>query len=283
MYYLFLLGSLIAWIFPRNACYAIAKFFALIQFHFFTKDRKQIIENLSAIIPDPKEREKQARNVVINFSYYLADFFRYPKMTEAFLKKYVKVSGLENLDSSLARHKGAIALTAHLGNYELAGAVTSLLGYPVSAVALPHHDRRINDFFNRRRSLVGIEVISTGSAVRSCFSALKTGRVLALLGDKDFSGSGLKTKMFSHWASIPRGAAFFALKTQAPIVPAFFVRVDKYFYHLIFGEPISLEEGSQPDEQQLIRKYIAILEIYIKQYPGQWYVFGKYWLEEISR
>ena len=282
MYYFFLLGGFLASILPRKICYLLAKGLALIRFHTSLKDKQQVINNLSAVIADEKECRTQAKNVFVNFSYYLVDFLRYPKLSEAFLKKYVKVSGAENLTSALSRHKGVIALTAHLGNYELAGAVTSLLGYPVSAVALPHCDRRINDFFNQRRKSVGIEVISTGSAVRTCFSALQTGKVLALLGDKDFSGSGIKTRMFSRWASIPRGPAFFALKTNVPIIPAFFIRMDKYFYHLIFEKPILLEEPGRLDEEQLIQKYVNILESYIKQYPGQWYVFGKYWLQENS-
>ncbi len=283
MYYLFLLGTFIASVFSRKFCYLLARTIALAKFYFFSKGTKQVIENLSAVISDEKERKIQAKNVFINFSYYLVDFLRYPKLSEAFLKKYVKVSGLEKVKSSLIQHKGVIALTAHLGNYELAGAVTSLLGYPVSAVALPHRNRRINEFFNRRRKSVGIEVISTGAAVRTCFSSLQTGRILALLGDKDFSGSGLKVRMFSRWVSIPRGAAFFALKTNAPIIPAFFVRADKYFYHLIFEKPIISGESGLTNERQLIQEYIVVLERYIKQYPGQWYAFGKYWLPEDAK
>lgn len=278
MYYLFILGSLIASIFPRNVCYALAKLVALVNFYMFVNDKQRINNNLKVIIPEEKARKKQVKNVFVNFSYYLADFFRYPKLNQAFLEKYVKVSGLENLDSALAQHRGVIALTAHLGNYELAGAVISLLGYPVSAVALPHKDKRINNFFNHRRNLAGMQVISTGSSIRSCFSALKTGRVLGLLGDKDFNGGGLKIKMFSNYAYLPRGPAFFALKTKAPIVPVFFVRVDKYFYHLIFEKPIFLAESTELDETAVINKYVVVLEKYLKQYPGQWYMFDNHWL-----
>jgi len=280
MYYLFVLGSLLVSIFPRSICYAIAKFVALLKFYLAVGERQQIDYNLSAIISDTEERNKQVKKVFINFSYYLADFFRYPKLNEAFLKKYVKVSGQENLDSALAQHKGAIALTAHLGNYELAGAITSLLGYPVSAVALPHKDKRVNKFFDRRRNMVGVQVIPTGAAVRGCFSALKTGRVLGLLGDKDFSGSHRKTKMFSRYANLPRGPAFFVLKTKVPIVPVFLIRKDKYFYHLTYGQPISIDKDIESNEAAIVDKYVTVLEKYIRRYPGQWYVFDKYWLDE---
>ncbi len=282
MYYLFLLGNLVASIFPRKVCYQIAKFSALLNFYISPKDRQSVNYNLAAIIPEEKERKRQVKKVFINFAYYLTDFFRYSKLDEKFLKKYVKVSGLDNLNSSLAEHKGVIALTAHLGNYELAGAVTSLLGYPVSAVALPHRDRRVNDFFDRRRNMVGIEVIPTGASVRGCFSALKTGRILALLGDRDFAEGGIKTEMFSRYAQLPRGAVFFALKTKSPIVPAFLIRFDKYFYHLTFEKPIFLDENTEYDETVLIKEYTVVLERYLKQYPDQWYMFNRYWLSEAN-
>lgn len=280
MYFLYILGNILASIFPRNLCYAIAKFFALMQFYLSPKDRKAVTYNLLPVIENKKEIKRYVKKVFINFSYYLVDFFRYPKLNENFVKKYVKVSGLKNLQQFVNEGKGIIALTIHLGNYELAGAVASLLGYPVSAVALPHRDRRINTFFDRRRHMFGMEVIPTGIAVRGCFSALRYGRILALLGDKDFAGGGVKVTMFSNSAYLPRGVAFFALKTQAPIVPAFLVRENKYFYHLIFEKPILLNREVDQDEVGVIHKYIPVLEKYITQYPDQWYMFEKYWQGE---
>ncbi len=276
MYYLYLLGQKLALSLSCNSAYRLAKVISLAKFYLSRKDRETILYNLEPIIEDKNERQRCAKEIFINFGYYLADFFRYSKINHDFIKKYVRVSGRENLEQALKQGKGIVALTAHLGNYELAGAVTSLLGYPVSVVALPHKSKRVNDFFNSQRRMVGLDVISTGAAIRGCLSALKKGKILALLGDRDFAQAGIKLTMFSRQALFPRGGSFFARKTKAAIVPGFLVREDKFFYHLIFDKPIESDDHS---EAAITSKYLEVLEKYIRQYPDQWYIFQKLWLD----
>ena len=149
MYYLYLLGSLLTSIFPRNACYSFARFISIIHYYVSKKDRETVIHNLSPVITEKSKLKRHTQEVFINFAYYLVDFFRYSKLNQDFIKKYIELEGLENLNKALAEGKGVIVLAAHLGNYELAGAILSLLGYPLSVVALSHKDKRINRFFDR--------------------------------------------------------------------------------------------------------------------------------------
>ncbi len=278
MYYFFISGAALSLILPRKACYVLAKIIAYLYFIFASKDRQAVAYNLLPIIDDPRMLNRCVKEVFTNFAYYLVDFFRYPYLNEDFVKKYVRIDGLDHLDNALTKGKGVVILTAHLGNYELGGAVTSLLGYPLSAVALAHKDKRVNRFFDGRRRMVGMEVIPTGLGIRGCFSALRKGKVIALLGDKDFSGSEIKLKIFSCKACIPRGASFFALKLGSEVIPSFFIRENKYFYRLIFEKPINIDEKKNDSETCLLKQYILVLEKYLKKYPGQWYMFQKYWL-----
>ena len=278
MYYLYLLGSILTPILPRNFCYLFAKFISAIHYYLSKGDREAVFYNLSPVVGDKSKLKRCVQEVFINFAYYLVDFLRYSKLNEDFIKKYIELDGLDNLNKALAEGKGVIVLAAHLGNYELAGAVLSLLGYPLSVVALSHGDKRINRFFNNQRQMVRMKVISTGTTIRSCFSALKQGDMLALLGDRDFSGAGIKLKIFSKYAYFPRGIAFFALKTNAPIIPIFLVRKDKRFYRLVCEKPIAYDKEQQ-NEVAIIKKCNVVLEKYIKEYPQQWYMFQKWWVE----
>jgi KDO2-lipid IV(A) lauroyltransferase len=282
MYYLFILGKTLALILPRNMGYFLAKICAVAKYYFSKKDRETVNYNLGPVIRDVKERRKVALEVFVNFSYYLVDFFRYSKLDKKFIEKYVKIDGLEYLNRYLAENNGVIALSAHLGNYELGGAVAALLGYPIYAVALPHKDKRTNELFNRQRECVGMKVISTGATVKKCFSCLNQGNMIAFLGDRDFSGGGVKVKMFSRYARLPRGPVFFAIKTGASIVPCFFVRENKKYYRFIFVKPIFLNRGDskgKDEEKKALEEYVSVLEKYIKKYPQQWYMFEKYWLK----
>jgi len=279
MYYLFVLGHMLVMALPRGVCYSAAKFFSVLHFYLSKRDREAVLYNLSVITENKKVAKEQAKRVFINFSYYLVDFFRNRKLNSDFIKKYVRISGTENIDLALKQGKGVIALGAHIGNYEMAGAITSFLGYPLTVVALPHKDKRLNRFFDSRRQSTGIEVIPTGIAVKGCIRALRKQRLVGLLGDRDFSGKGVKAKMLSRYACVPRGIAFFILKTGAPIVPIFLTREkNRKFYRLVFGEPIIYKEDRPRTEESIINSYIGVLEKYIKKYPDQWYMFQKYWL-----
>lgn len=279
MYYLFVAGQALVSIFPRKTAYAIAKFLSVLHFYFSRKDRNIVAYNLSPIVKNKNDIKKYTKQVFINFAYYLADFFRPFYLSRDFIKKYVKISGLENLSSPIVKEKGGIILSAHLGNYELAGEITSFLGYPLSVVALPHKDKRLNSFFDSRRQRAGAEVIPAGISAKGCIRALRRKRLVALLGDRDFSGKGRKAKISSgHSCIIPRGPVFLALKTGAPIIPVFLVRENKYFYQLIVEEPIIFKESGPAAEQDLVEECVSVLEKYIKKYPGQWYMFEKYWI-----
>ena len=277
MYYLFVLGKIVAKTFPRRVSYAIARFCAKLHFYFSPKDRETILYNLSAILPKEK-RDLCAKNAFINFAYYLVDFFRQDKLNKSFIDKYVTVQGLENLDTAFKNNQGVIILTAHLGNYELGAAVASILGYPLHAIALPHKDKRTNKLFNDQRGSVGVKVIPTGIAVKKSLSILRRGGIVCFLADRDFSGTAQELDMFSRKAPLPKGPAFFTLKSGACIVPTFFLRENKNFYRLVFDEPIYFNREEFKDETDVIKRYIPVLEKYIRDYPDQWYMFERYWL-----
>jgi KDO2-lipid IV(A) lauroyltransferase len=277
MYYSYLFARIFCLFCTRDVCYRIAKFLACIQYYLSKKDRASVINNLKPIIADQSELKACAKKVFINFAYYLVDFFRYARLDTAFVRKYVKVEGINYLEAAHKDKKGIIVVTAHLGNYELAGAVTSLLGYTVNAIALSHKDTRIKKFFDQQRGLLGIKVINAGVSTKKCFSLLKRGELIAFLGDRDFSGSGSKVNLFGQeQASLPLGPAFFALKTGASLIPAFFVRENSKFYRLIFEKPIPTQNLNQ--EEEIVEAYSLVLEKYIKRYPEQWYMFAPYWL-----
>ena len=277
MYYLFALGKIVSQLVPRKVAYFVAWLCAVARFYLCRKDREIMIYNLLAVSKDEKKARKQAKGAVINFAYYLVDFFRYSKLNKRFIDKYVKVDGLEILQRLAADSKGVIILALHLGNYEMGAAVTSILGYPLSVVALPHKDKRVNRLFDGQREMVGLKVIPANVAVKRCFSLLKKGGRVAFLADRDFAGHGLKAKMFFRDAIMPKGPAFFALKTGACIVPSFFVRENKWFYRLKFEEPIFIDSDGV-SEESIVDKYVPVLEKYIEKYPDQWYLFEKYWL-----
>ncbi len=282
-YLLYKIAKFLAIILPRKIGYILASFIAKSRFYLSKEDREAVLYNIRRVMSQASDKEirRVSKKVFENFGKYLVDFLRFSKINEDFINRYVKIENIDFLKEALHKFKGVIALTAHLGNWELGGAIVAKLGYPLYAVALTHNYPKVNDFFNKQRALCGVRVIPVGLALKKCFKLLKRKNIVALLGDRDFRGSGLTLDFCGRKANIPRGTAIFSLRTGAPIVPAFLIRKPQDKFSLIFEKPIyPFDEGTRfKKEEDLIGEYLRVFEKYVKRYPSQWYMFQPFFKE----
>ena len=246
-----------------------------------------VISNLKIILntEDKKLLHTFAKKTFINFSKYLVDFFRFSLIDRRYIEKFIKIEGREYLNGAFRKGNGAIALSGHVGNWELAGVVTAYLGCSVNAVALSHKDKRINDFFVKQRESKGVKVIPLGVAVRRCFSALKNNELIGLLGDRDFGSSGIIVEFLGKKVKMPKGPAIFSSKLGSPIVPTFLMRQEDDTYKMIYQKPVEclLAGNEEEDLLRLTKKCVSVIEDMIKQYPDQWFMFREFWKEDANK
>lgn len=282
-YAIYRLGQFIALSLPLKAAYKLAVFISDIRCLFAKTDRRTIRGNLKAIFPEKSKKEIRSIQIRVsrNFAKYLVDFFRFEKLDNEYIKKNIRIENIHYFDEALSKGKGVVVLTAHLGNWELGGVVLSLLGYPFWAVALPHKDKRVNAFFNFQRGRKGMKVIPLGRAVRTCINLLKENKMVALVGDRDFTVKGLTIDFFGKPSVLPEGPAAFALQTGALIVPGFMLRNDDDTFTLRIEKPIGFEIAKDKKEtiKAIMNTYKKIFEDYIRKYPDQWYMFRRFWVE----
>lgn len=282
-YYLYRFGQLIALILPLKFVYCFAVFLADLHYFLAFRDRRFVRANLRVIFPDKpiKELRKISRIVFRNFAKYLVDFFRFEKLDLQYIHKNIKLENLCYFDDALAKGKGVIVLTAHLGNWELGGVVIAQLKYPFWVVALPHKDKKVNGFFDAQRNRKGVKVIAMGKAVRSCISEIRKNHMVALAGDRDFTEKGIVIDFFGKPTHFPEGPGALSLMTGAPIVPGFMFRNPDDSFTLRIEKPVEFTPSGDKakDLAGLITVYKKILEDYIRKYPEQWYVFRKFWVK----
>src|SRR2546426_281577 len=72
---------------------------------------------------------------------------------------YIRLEGVEALDTALARGRGAIAVTGHVGNWELLAAWAAAIGYPITVVVRRVNDLRFHSLVVRFRAAAGVEVL----------------------------------------------------------------------------------------------------------------------------
>lgn len=282
-YFLYRAGQFIALSLPLKCGYFVATLIADLHYLFARNDRRIVGDNLRAIFPRKSGREINRIRIAVfrNFAKYLVDFFRFSKIDRKYIDRNVSIENREYFDQALAKGCGVIALTAHLGNWELGGVVISLSGYKFSAVALPHKHKKVNDFFNFQRQSKGVKIIPLGKAVKQCINVLRNNEILGLVGDRDFTEKGIVLDFFGKPAFFPEGAAAFALQTKAVILPGFMVRNEDDSFTLRMEKPLefTLTGNKATDLKALVSEYKKIFESYILKYPDQWYMFRRFWRE----
>ncbi|MBI5143832.1 MAG: lysophospholipid acyltransferase family protein [Candidatus Omnitrophica bacterium] len=282
-YLLYRIGSFLALRLPVTVSYRIACMIADVYQYVSEKDRDAVLNNLKTVLGNEphsdEELTKMAKEVFRNFAKYLVDFFRFSKVDLRFIRRFVKIEGLNNIDEARSRGKGAILLSAHIGNWELGGFVLAMIGYPISAVVLTHQNKKINDFFTHQRLLSNLKPIEIGIALRSCYAALKGNNLLAVLGDRDFSKNGIRVDFFGRKTLLPKGPSVFSRRIGSAIVPTFMIREKDDSFRLIMDKPIFPDASGEEDKaiETLTKKYLSVIEAYVRKYPTQWYMFREVW------
>ena len=284
-YILYKIGQFLVNRLSLGASYRLGVFLSDLQYFCSPRDRRSVTNNLRVILPSEKNLTPLTREVFRNFGRYLIEFFKMVNMVDgAFVRERVIVENLDDIKKVLEKGKGGILVSGHIGNWEIGGLFLSLLGYPTVAVALPHKERPVNDLFNHQREAKGITVVPIHLAIRTCLEALHENKLIALVADRDFTLKGEVMDFLGRKTLIPKGPAILSLKTGAPIIPIFIIRKDNERFLLSVEEPIypnKIVEGEveREDQIQLIKKYIAVIEKKIHQYPTQWLCFREFWVK----
>src|SRR3989338_1812831 len=280
-YYLYRLAHFLANRLPMELSYEIAMFMSDLHYIFSFRDRRAVKNNLKKILSSEERLSALTREVFRNFGKYLAEFLRMEKMMDKdFIAKKVKVEHREHVQQALDKGKGAIIVTAHIGNWEMGAVLLSVLGYPLIAVALPHKERPVNDLFNHQRETKGITIVPLQKGVRKCIEALNENKIVALLADRDFTLNGEMMDFLGKKALLPKGPAAFSLKTGAPVIPVFVIRETDDHFLVLFGEPIfpPRDQNDAGALSKLMRRYAVVIEEKIRQYPTQWLMFREFWV-----
>lgn len=282
-YYLYKFGQFLTNRLPLSLSYKFARLISLCHYYCSASDRKAVSNNLRTICGTDKNINALTKEVFVNFGMYLVEFFRMGKMLDPrFIEQNVRIEHMDRLDQVLSKGKGAILLTAHLGNWEYGGVLLSKLGYPFTAVALPHKERPVNDLFNYQRESQGVTIVPTNIAVRKCLESLKENKLIALVGDRDFGNHGEVMDFLGRKAVIPKGAAIFSGKTGAPIIPIFLVRHKDGKFVLFLEDPIYppvIEDWVEKENLFCVmKKYLVVIEQKIRQYPTQWLMFREFYV-----
>ncbi len=237
--------------------------------------RNIAFRNISSAFGDQMS-EKQildmVRQVFRNFSRVSLEFFIVQNLTQDEIKDKMPIIGLEHLAKALLEEKGAILVTAHLGNWELLARRLVLEGFKMNVIARDSDDPTANGIINSLRQKGGYNVFSRDNAVGPAIKCLKRNEVLGILPDQNTYGSCVFADFFGRLAATSVGPAVFSLRTGAPILLTFAPRMPDGSYQGIVYPPIKFQatDDRTADIEKLVKLFTAAIESEIRKYPDQW-------------
>ncbi|HEY1770471.1 MAG TPA: lysophospholipid acyltransferase family protein [Chthoniobacterales bacterium] len=209
-----------------------------------TRARRAILGNLAVILPNESRLTKYARAwlTFYHFAWTIADAADHKLAQTEFV---YAVEGEEFLEQ-LARGRGAIVLTAHMGNYDLGAALfAQRYRREIHMVRAPEADpatARHLDQSLERAGVGAVKVAYNTSATAlplELLNALRAGEIVSIQGDRAIAGvSQREARLFGEVVRLPDGPFILALVAEVPIYPLFIWRSAFHRYRILAGAPI---------------------------------------------
>ncbi len=245
--------------------------------------RKLVRRNLERALGRPLGTAEAARRTVAVFEWYARYYlesFTLPGLDAAVVDAGFGYEGFDAIDRAVCSGTGPILVMPHLGTWEWAAWwLAQVPEMKVTAVVEPLEPPEVFEWFTSFRRRLGMEIIAVGpSAAGRVATAIRSGRVVCLLSDRDVGGGGVATSFFGERTRLPGGPALLALRTGAPLIPAA-VYWQGSTRHAIARPPLDTSRhGSiRDDVSRLVGEYAAALEGLIRIAPEQWHLMSPNW------
>jgi KDO2-lipid IV(A) lauroyltransferase len=189
------------------------------------------------------------------------------------------VEGWEEIEDVMAKGRGAVLVTGHIGNWELAGSYVAARGIPLDAIVRGMANPLFDAYINHTREAIGMTVVHDSDAVRRTPRSLRAGRAVAFVADQGVMGlASTFVPFFGRPAKTPRGAAVFALRFDVPVVFVVALRNPNGRYRIIVERIEAPQTGDRErDVDAIVARFTQHLEKWVRAVPAQYFWQHRRW------
>lgn len=183
--------------------------------------------------------------------------------------------------------RGAVVVTGHVGNWELAGAVLAGFGLRVFAAYRPP-DPPFDGWVAELRRGLGVEPVPESRAPLRLLRALREGGVVALVADQHAGPRGAVVTFLGRQASTWRGPSRLALRADVPLFFGALLREGAGYRARLepVPRPAAPDAGdggdgwsgtAEGDDAALTGRWVRRLEAAVRERPEQYFWFHRRW------
>ncbi|MFQ5655067.1 MAG: lysophospholipid acyltransferase family protein [Planctomycetota bacterium] len=272
---------------PLPVARGLGRLLGTLAFHLARADRRRAEEQLRCAFGEPSSPGGHADLVRRVFRHLALTYLETLVYHRWGMEKTIERVPFEawdelekRIEEALAEGKGVIALSAHLGNWEMVGARgAATWGDRSRCIARRYDYEGYQRLAERIRNGLGIRLIYQDESPRSIVRLLRGNGILGILPDQDYKRmNGIFVDFFGRPAYTPTAPARLSLRTGASIVPVFLVREGRG-YRAHVGETIRPEHARRARDpvRELTRLWSRAVEEQIRRFPEQWVWSHRRW------
>ena len=277
------LASFIARI-PKNYITGLGKILGCFLYFLDIPHRRIVLRNLQFIHTEwPRNPiHKLAKRIFQQLGITILEFLQMPYILREELVSNVQIEGQEILEEALAKQKGVVLISAHIGNWEIGWQICPIyLQRPVTGVAKKLRNVWLNRLIHNRRIRYGNRILYKKGALPDMVQTLRQGEIVGLLMDISRRFDGVEVKFLGRRATATPVAALLALRYKCPIISAFSYRNAKGQLIINIEPPIEIQRAHDLRTDLEINTQLITdrVERAIRNYPEQWNWMLKRWKE----
>lgn len=181
---------------------------------------------------------------------------------------------------ALREGRGAVVVTGHLGNWDIAAQDLCKRGGPINVVMAHEVNATSNPYVRAARERAGVRVIYSDSSVLSSLNmigALRRNEIVAMQLDRSPSVAGARQlPFFGAPAAFPSGPFVLARAAGAPLIPVFTPRLGRRHYAIRIGDRLEMPRETQALER-VMADVVRVFEDTVRAFPTQWFQFAPFW------
>ena len=277
--------KIIRWI-PEGRAYSLADRFADFIYARNGKGVNRLRTNYQRVRP---ELDKAQLEFLVNagmrsYLRYWCDTFRFPAWSKERLLSTTVCENESFLRDPIAEKRGCIVALPHAGNWDHAGAYFCATGIPLTTVAEHLKPEKLFRKFLEYRTAIGMEVLDLDSRSIAVLSQrLRSGKLVALVADRDLSKNGIPVNFFGTGGQMPAGPALLAIQTGADLITAF-VKFEEVGIRIIFGEAIAVPATGSVQEKAAVMTQV-IADRFAEQlaiHTVDWHMLQRIWRDDAN-
>ena len=283
------MAAVLTWLVPRRVGYLLADLIGVVGFLVLGGYRRAVLANLSQVMGCPAHDRlvrRAARRCFQTSARNFWDLCSLPHTSPGRLLQRVDIEpeAWRTTAEAVARRRGVVIVTAHLGAFDVAGQfITLFQTKPLIPTAQTTSGRIFHVVTWLRRSWGAIIEPPSPGLLRSMITYLRHGGVVGIIGDRDVTHTGLPVTFFGAPTTLPPGPVRLALETGSALIAMFCPREGDRYRVLVREISLQRTGNRDLDLETNLGAVVALLEEHIRRWPEQWVIFERIWQPDRPR